>query len=189
MIELDARQTDRYAIACDLTSGFVDLQVGDAQAAWLYGVTLHPAQHGARPGHQFARRKRLGDGVVCAQFQDDAVLLTRLTSRTTVTIPCSMMTIHALETIGIDPDIRNGRPHIIGTNVTVADVAIARLYHGLDAEDIADWYGLDLHQAFAALAYHYQHKPAIDEQVRLQIRRAEALKEQRVGAGDSLLSR
>ncbi|MCB0074813.1 MAG: DUF433 domain-containing protein [Caldilineaceae bacterium] len=100
-----------------------------------------------------------------------------------------MTTIQALETIGIDPDIRNGRAHIVGTTVTVADVAIARLYHGLDAEGIADWYGLDLHQAYAALAYYYQHKPAIDDQIRRQIRRAEALKEQRVGADDSLLSR
>ena len=99
-----------------------------------------------------------------------------------------MTTIQAIETIGTDPDMRSGRPYIVGTTVTVADVAIARLYHGLDAEGIADWYGLDLHQAYAALAYYYQHKPAIDEQVRAQIRRAEALKEQRVGAADSLLS-
>ncbi len=99
-----------------------------------------------------------------------------------------MTTIQAIETIGTDPDIRSGRPYIVGTTVTVADVAIARLYHGLNAEGIADWYGLDLHQAYAALAYYYQHKAAIDDQVRAQIRRAEALKEQRVGAADSLLS-
>ncbi len=100
-----------------------------------------------------------------------------------------MTTIQAIESIGIDPDIRNGRPYIIGTTVTVADIAIARLYHGLDAEGIADWYGLDLHQAYAALSYYYTHKSTIDDQVRAQIRRAEALKEQRVGATDSILSR
>lgn len=100
-----------------------------------------------------------------------------------------MTTIQVIEAIGTDPEVRNGRPYLVGTTVTVADVAIARLYHGLDAEGIADWYGLSLPQAYAALAYYYEHKPEIDSQVRAQIRRAEALKEQRVGAADSLLSR
>ena len=100
-----------------------------------------------------------------------------------------MMTIQAIETIATDPNIRKGRPYIVGTTVTVADIAIARLYHGLNAEGIAGWYGLDLHQAYAALAYYYKHKPTIDDQVRSQIRRAEALKEQRVGGTDSILSR
>jgi len=54
---------------------------------------------------------------------------------------------------------------------------------------IADWYGLRLPQAYAALAYYYEHKPEIDGQIRTQIRRAEALKEQRVGGVNSLLSR
>jgi uncharacterized protein (DUF433 family) len=100
-----------------------------------------------------------------------------------------MTTIQAIEAIGTDPNIRSGRPHIVGTTVTVSDVAIARLYHGLDAEGIADWYGLSLPQTYAALAYYYEHKPAIDDQIRTQIRRAETLREQRIGGGDSLLPR
>ena len=100
-----------------------------------------------------------------------------------------MTTIQVIEAIGTDPDIRSGRPYLVGTTVTVADVAIVRLYHGLDADGIADWYGLSLPQAYAALAYYYEHKPEIDGQIRAQIRRAEALKEQRVGAANSLLSR
>ena len=100
-----------------------------------------------------------------------------------------MTTIQAIEAIGIDPTIRNGRPYLLGTTVTVADVAIARLYHGLDAEGIADWYALSLPQAYAALAYYYEHKTEVDEQIRAQIRRAEAFKEQRVGGADPLLPR
>ena len=100
-----------------------------------------------------------------------------------------MTTIQMIEAIGTDPDIRSGRPYLVGTTVTVADVAIIRLYHGLDAEGIADWYGLSLPQTYAALAYYYDHKPEIDEQIRTQIRRAEVLKERRVGATNSLLSR
>lgn len=34
-----------------------------------------------------------------------------------------MTTIQAIEAIGIDPTIRNGRPYLLGTTVTVADVA------------------------------------------------------------------
>lgn len=100
-----------------------------------------------------------------------------------------MLTIQAIESVGTDPNIRNGRPHLVGTSVTVADVAIARVYHNLDAEGIADWYALSLPQTYAALAYYYEHKADIDEQIRTQIRQAEALKEQRVGGANPLLPR
>jgi uncharacterized protein (DUF433 family) len=100
-----------------------------------------------------------------------------------------MTTIQAIQAIGTDPNIRSGRPYLVGTTVTVADVALVRLYQGLDAEGIADWYGLSLPQTYAALAYYYDHKTEIDEQIRTQIRRAEALKDQRVGATHPLLSR
>lgn len=85
--------------------------------------------------------------------------------------------------------MRSGRPYVIGTTVTVADVVMTKLYHGQDADGIADWYGLTLAQVYAALAYYYDHKSAIDEQIRAQIRRAETTKEQRIGSPNSLLSR
>jgi len=69
----------------------------------------------------------------------------------------------------------------------VADVAVARLYHALDAEGIAEWYDLTLSQTFAALAYYYEHKHELDAQIRAQMRRAESLKDRRVGGADSLL--
>ncbi len=100
-----------------------------------------------------------------------------------------MTTIRAIEAIATDPEVRGGRPYLLGTTVTVADVAIARLYQGLDVEGIADWYGLSLPLAYAALAYYYEHKSEIDVQVRAQIRKAEALKEQLGGSTDSLLPR
>lgn len=98
-----------------------------------------------------------------------------------------MNTIQAIETIAINPDIRNGRPHIVGTSVTVADVIIAKLYHQQDSDGIADWYGLSLAQVYGALAYYYAHKDEIDEQIRAQIRKAEQMKEQRVGSKAALL--
>ena len=98
-----------------------------------------------------------------------------------------MNTLQSINLIAINPNIRRGRPHIVGTTVTVADVAIARIYHGQDADGIADWYSLSLAQVYAALSYYYDHKTEIDEQIRVQIRRAEALEEGRIGNEGSLL--
>ena len=100
-----------------------------------------------------------------------------------------MDTAQTVNMIVVDPGVRNGRPHILGTSVTVADVAIAKLYHALDADGIADWYALTLPQVYSALAYYYEHKTEVDLQVRSQIRRAEALKEKRIGGQTSVLPR
>jgi uncharacterized protein (DUF433 family) len=101
----------------------------------------------------------------------------------------TMQTIQKLHQIAVDPTVRSGRPYVVGTTVTVADVVMAKLYHGQDADGIADWYSLTLAQVYAALAYYYDHKAALDEQIREQIRRAETAKEQRIGSPRSLLSR
>lgn len=98
-----------------------------------------------------------------------------------------MDTIQAIDTIAINPTIRSGRPYILGTSVTVSDVVIAKLYHQQDSDGIADWYGLTLAQVYGALAYYYAHKDDIDDQIRTQIRRAEQMKEQRIGSKAALL--
>lgn len=98
-----------------------------------------------------------------------------------------MDVIQSINLIAINPKIRRGRPHIVGTTVTVVDVAIARIYHHQDADGIADWYGLSLAQVYAALSYYYEHKAEMDEQIRAQIRHAEELEEKQVGNEGSLL--
>ncbi len=100
-----------------------------------------------------------------------------------------MDVVQSINLIAINPKVRRGRPHIVGTTVTVADVAIARLYHNQDADGIAAWYALTLPQVYAALSYYYDHKTEIDEQIRTQARRAEELEEKRVGNEGSLLPR
>jgi uncharacterized protein (DUF433 family) len=100
-----------------------------------------------------------------------------------------MLIVQSINQIATDERVRNGRPYIMGTSVTVADVAIVKIYHGQDADGIAQWYGLDLPQVYAALAYYYEHKEAMDADIRAQIRRAESLREGRVGGRDSLLPR
>ncbi len=54
-------------------------------------------------------------------------------------------TIQALNLIATNPNVRGGRPYIIGTTVTVSDIII-RLYHNQDADGIASWYNLTLPQ-------------------------------------------
>ena len=98
-----------------------------------------------------------------------------------------METIQSINLIAINPKIRSGRPFIVGTTITVADIVIAKIYHGLDTDGIADWYSLTLSQVYAALAYYYEHRTAMDEQVRALIKRAESLAEQRPGGEHSLL--
>lgn len=86
------------------------------------------------------------------------------------------MDIQSINLIAIDPKVRRGRPHLMGTTVTVADIAMVKIYHQQDADGIAAWFGLSLAQVYAALAYFYDHRATIDEEIQHQIRRAEELK-------------
>ena len=88
-----------------------------------------------------------------------------------------MQIIQSIDLIAIDEKVRRGRPYIMGTSITVADIAIVKIYHGQDADGIAAWYDLTLSQVYAALAYYYEHKEEIDEQIRHQIKRSEMFEE------------
>jgi len=97
--------------------------------------------------------------------------------------------VQSINLIAIDPNVRRGRSYILGTTVTVADVAIVHNYHGQDADGIASWYGLTLPQVYAALSYYYANQAEIDEQIRAQIEDAEALAAGQVGSKNPLLPR
>lgn len=72
------------------------------------------------------------------------------------------MTILPLEFIATDPNIRGGRPVVVGTGIRVLDiVALATLHLRHPAEIAAD-YDLTLAQVYAALSYYYSHKSDID---------------------------
>ncbi len=83
-----------------------------------------------------------------------------------------------IEAIVSDPNIRGGRPIIVGTGITVMDIATAKVFHGQEADGIAEWYELTLSQVYAALAYYYDHKAEIDSSIRDRRARADILKEQ-----------
>ncbi|MCX6046069.1 MAG: DUF433 domain-containing protein [Chloroflexi bacterium] len=93
-----------------------------------------------------------------------------------------MNVIHTIDLIATNPQIRDGRPFIVGTTVTVADVAVAKIYQMLDADGIADWFNLSLSQVYSALAYYYEHKPEIDQSIEARRKLAQEMKEKRVGS-------
>ncbi len=98
-----------------------------------------------------------------------------------------MDAVQSINLISINPKIRRGRPYILGTTVTVADVVMAKLFHKRDPDQTAEDYQLTLSQVYSALAYYYDHKDEIDQSIRDQVRRAHDLKEHRVGNEGSLL--
>jgi len=97
-----------------------------------------------------------------------------------------MTTIHTIETIVSDPDIKNGQPIIAGTSIRVLDVVASHLYRGLSAEELAANFALDLGQIHAVLAFYYQHKAELDAQLRANAQKAETLKEQLTAQGKLL---
>lgn len=87
-----------------------------------------------------------------------------------------MATVLSIDLIGSDPAVRRGRPHILGTRVTVSDIVTVMVYHRQDADGLAAWFGLSLPQVYAALAYYYSHRAEMDAAVRAEIAQGEAIK-------------
>jgi uncharacterized protein (DUF433 family) len=100
-----------------------------------------------------------------------------------------METVHSINWIVSNPKVRGGRPCIAGTGLRVTDVVMASLFHNQSPSEIAAGYGITLAQAHAALAFYYEHKAEIDEDIRAQIAKARELKENRVGSEPPFLFR
>ncbi len=94
-----------------------------------------------------------------------------------------MDTVLSINLITSNPKVRSGRPCIAGTGLRVTDVVIASVFHLQSPDEIAAGYGVSLAQVHAALAYYYEHKADLDQDVREQIATAKALKEQHLANG------
>ena len=66
--------------------------------------------------------------------------------------------------------------------MTVADVAVAKVYQMLDVDGIAEALNLTLPQVYSVLAYYYEHNVEIDASSTERRKLAAAMKEQRVGS-------
>jgi uncharacterized protein (DUF433 family) len=74
-----------------------------------------------------------------------------------------------------DPEIREGRPRIAGTGVTVRRI-VSWYQLGLTPEEIADRIGhLSFAQVYAALAYYHANREEIDADLKAEEEAAEAM--------------
>lgn len=79
-----------------------------------------------------------------------------------------MDTVLSIDLITTNPSVRGGRPCIRGTGLRVSDVAVAHIFHQQTPDEIAAGFGVSLAGVYAALAYYFEHKSAIDEEIRAQ---------------------
>ena len=78
--------------------------------------------------------------------------------------------------IEITPEVRGGKPCIVGRRITVADVAIAYLRLGQSLEEVAAEYDLTLAEVYGAMSFYYDHKVAIDETIQVSEAFADSLR-------------
>lgn len=92
-----------------------------------------------------------------------------------------METLHSITLISTNPAVRGGRPCIAGTGLRVTDIVAAHLLHGRTAGEIASDFARSLAQVHAAFAFYYEHKAALDADLREQITRTRDYQERAVG--------
>ncbi|MCP4358136.1 MAG: DUF433 domain-containing protein [Chloroflexi bacterium] len=77
--------------------------------------------------------------------------------------------IQSIDLITKNPAVRGGKPCVADTGLRVTDLVIAHLFHKRSPEALTSDYEILLAQVYAALAYYYQHKDELDEDIRHQI--------------------
>ena len=67
--------------------------------------------------------------------------------------------------IELESNVRGGKPHLVGTRMTVADIVLMHLRLGQSLEEIAGRYDLSTSAVYAAMAYYYDHRDEIDRSI------------------------
>jgi uncharacterized protein (DUF433 family) len=78
----------------------------------------------------------------------------------------SMSTMTLNQHIETTPGTLGGKPRIAGRRVSVQDIVVWHERMGLSADEIAAEYDLKLAEIYAALAFYFDNREAIDEQTR-----------------------
>ncbi len=95
-----------------------------------------------------------------------------MTSPTTATNGTAVLDAYITAT----DDTRGGKPRLAGRRITVADVAWWHVQEGRPVEEIVAQYELTYAQVYAALAYYYEHREAIDQREADDIAEAESIR-------------
>ena len=70
-----------------------------------------------------------------------------------------------------------GVPYLAGTQTKVIEIALDRLAHHWDADEIQRQHPhLSLGQIYSALAYYYDHQPEMDREIDEQLQRVETIR-------------
>ena len=80
--------------------------------------------------------------------------------------------------IEITPGIAGGKPRIAGRRITIQNIVVWYERMGKTVDEISAEYDLSLAEVHAALAYYFDHRPAIDQSIAADERFAAALKQQ-----------
>lgn len=91
--------------------------------------------------------------------------------------------------IEMTPEIVGGKPRIAGRRITVQNIAIWHEYMGMRADEITAEYDLSLAEVYAALAYYFDHRAEIEEQIAEDKAFADALQTGTVSIFQSKLNR
>ena len=75
------------------------------------------------------------------------------------------------------PGVLGGKPRLAGHRISVQDVAIWHERMGMSVDEIATTYDLRLAEIYAALAYYFDHREAVDARIRDSARLIEELKQ------------
>ena len=100
-----------------------------------------------------------------------------------------MNKIESIDLIYRNPDVRGGRPCIVGTSLRVLDIVNAMRWNGRSPEQMAAAYQITLGQVHAALAYYYCNQAEIDADIRESERKSKAIAERVLADKSSLYSR
>ena len=100
-----------------------------------------------------------------------------------------MNKIESINLIYRNPDVRGGRPCIVGTGLRVMDIVSAMRWNGRSPEQMADDYQITLGQVHAALAYYYCNQAEMDADIRESERKSEAIAEKVLADKSSLYAR
>jgi uncharacterized protein (DUF433 family) len=67
--------------------------------------------------------------------------------------------------IVIDPAICHGKPHLVGHRIRVQDIIVWHERMGMSVAEICAEYELSLAEVYAALAYYFDYKDTIDQDI------------------------
>jgi uncharacterized protein (DUF433 family) len=67
--------------------------------------------------------------------------------------------------IVVDEEICHGKPHLVGRRIRVQDIVVWHERLGLSVDRICAEYSLSLSEVYAALAYYFDYKDSIDQDI------------------------